>query len=132
MERNDNGILKNGFVDQGSMQDAAQSAVQEAMQQLVINQNVIEGQTVTLPNTNQDITLNLLTGGASLNAVNVILPGNTDGRVGQRTFVNSNGQIALVSFSSAITVNGQEVMFYSGDNYAYYRNQPAIWSRITS
>lgn len=107
------------------------SAVQAAMAQWVVNQAVTEGQTVTLPATNQDITLNLLTG-VALTQVNVVLPGNSDGRVGQRCFVNSNGQIATVSFSSALQVNSPDVAFASGDNYVYYRNMPTIWSRITS
>lgn len=106
-------------------------AVQAAMAQWVLNQAVTEGQTVTLPATNQDITLNLLTG-VALTQVNVVLPGNTDGRVGQRCFVNSNGQIATVSFSSSLQVNSPDVAFAPGDNYVYYRNMPTIWSRITS
>lgn len=132
MQRNDSGILKNDFIDQADMAAAAQQAVQEAMQQWTLNQNVTEGMTVTLPNTNSDITLNLLTVDQSLTQVNVVLPGNTDGRVGQRCFVNSNGQIATVSFSSALQVNNADVGFSPGDNYAYYRNMPNIWSRITS
>lgn len=107
------------------------SAVQAAMAQMVVNQPVTEGQTVTLPSTNQDITLNLLTG-VALTQVNVVLPGNSDGRVGQRCFVNSNGQIATVSFSSTLQVNSPDVAFAPGDNYVYYRNMPTIWSRITS
>lgn len=100
--------------------------------QWVVNQTVVNGQTVTLPNTNQDITLNLLTGGASLTSVTVALPSNSDGRIGQRCFVNSNGQIADVIFISTNQVNNSEVAFGAGDNYVYYRNMANIWSRITS
>lgn len=132
MQRHDNGILKNGFIDQGDMTALAQQAVADAMAQLVVNQPVIEAQTVTLPNTNQDITLNLLTSGAALNQVNVVLPGNSDGRVGQRVFVNSDGQIALAHFTSSIAVNGGDYMFNPGDNCVFYRNSPAIISRITA
>lgn len=132
MERFDNGILQNGFVDQGDVQSMVESAMAEAMAQMVINQAVVEGQQITLPNTNQSITLNLLTGGSSLNQVGVVLPGNTDGQVGQRVFVNSDGQVGVVSFTSANQVNNPEVMFSPGDNYVYYRNQPNIWSRVTS
>lgn len=117
--------------DPGATTGDVSTAVQAAMAQWVLNQPVTEGQTVTLPATNQDITLNLLTAG-SLVQVNVVLPGNTDGRVGQRCFVNSNGQIATVSFSSALQVNNPDVAFAPGDNYVYYRNMPTIWSRITS
>lgn len=132
MERHDNGILKNGFIDQGDMTELAQQAVADAMAQMVVNQSVIEGQTVTLISTNQDITLNLLTGGTALNQVNVVLPGNSDGRVGQRVFVNSDGQIALAHFTSAIAVNGGDYMFNPGDNCVFYRNSPTIISRITA
>lgn len=132
MERHDNGILKNGFIDQGDMEVMVQEAVTEAMGQLVINQPVTEGQTVTLPSTSQDITLNLQTGGQSLNAVTVALPGNSDGRVGQRVFVNSDGQITLAHFQSSIAVNGADYMFNPGDNCVFYRNSPAIFSRVTA
>ncbi|AFV50679.1 hypothetical protein G169_gp24 [Pseudomonas phage AF] len=98
----------------------------------VMNQAVAEGQTVTIPNTNNDVTLNLETGGAQLNAVTINLPGNSDGRVGQRVFVNSDGQIALAHFQSSITVNGADYMFNPGDNCVFYRNKPAILSRITA
>ncbi len=132
MERHDSGILKNGFIDQGDIQSQVEAAVSAAMEQWTLNQIVTEGASVTLPDTNQDITLNLLTGGAALNAVTVNLPSNTDGRIGQRVFVNSNGNIADVTFTSTNTVNNSDVAFSPGDNFVYYRNQPTIWSRITS
>lgn len=132
MKRNDEGILQNGFVDPTDVQSMVEEAMATAMAQMVINQSVIEGQQITLPNTNQSITLNLLTGGATLNQVRVVLPGNTDGEVGQRVFVNSDGQVGVVSFTSSVQVNNSDVMFSPGDNYVYYRNQPTIWSRVTS
>lgn len=132
MERHDTGILKNGFIDQGDIKSQVEAAVSAAMEQWTLNQAVTEGTSVTLPDTNQDITLNLLTNGASLNAVTVHLPSNTDGRIGQRVFVNSNGNIADVTFTSTNTVNNSDVAFSPGDNFVYYRNQPTIWSRITS
>lgn len=106
--------------------------IEEEMGQLVINQPVVEGQTVLLPSTNQDITLNLETGGASLNGVAINLPNNTDGRVGQRVFVNSDGAIALCHCYSASQVNGGDYMFNPGDNCVFYRNKPGIFSRITA
>jgi len=132
MQRNPNGILKSGFVDSPDVSAAVSSAMAEALTQWVLNQTVVEGQTVTIPNTDKDFTLNLLTNGASLNQVNVVLPGNTGGRVGQRGFVNCDGQVLNVNFSSAIQINNSDVMFSPGDNYVYYRNQPNIWSRVTS
>jgi hypothetical protein len=133
MKRHDDGILQNGFVDPQDVQAMVDSAMDAAMAQLVINQATAEGQTITLPATNQSITLNLLTGGSALTQVNVSLPGNSDGFVGQRVFVNSDGQVAQVSFSAgANQVNNADVMFSPGDNYVYYRNQPTIWSRVTS
>jgi hypothetical protein len=132
MKRNDSGIIQNGFVDPQDLQAMVDSAMDAAMAQMVVSEPVIEGQTVTLPNTNQNITLNLLTGGATLLQVGVVLPGNADGFVGQRVFVNSDGQVGVVSFSSANQVNNSDVMFSPGDNYVYYRNQPTIWSRVTS
>lgn len=133
MKRHDEGILQNGFVDPTDVQAMVDAAMDSAMAQMVLNQSVIEGQTITLPSTNQSITLNLLTGGAALNQVNVTLPVNADGYVGQRVFVNSDGQVGQVSFSAGSNqVNNADVMFSPGDNYVYYRNQPTIWSRVTS
>lgn len=120
----------------GMSQTDVQAMIDQAMSggspMTVMNQAVTEGQTVTIPSTNNDVTLNLETGGAQLNAVTINLPGNSDGRVGQRVFVNSDGQIALAHFQSAITVNGADYMFNPGDNCVFYRNKPAILSRITA
>jgi hypothetical protein len=120
----------------GMSQTDVQAMIDQAMAggspMTVMNQAVTEGQTVTIPNTNNDVTLNLETGGAQLNAVTINLPGNSDGRVGQRVFVNSDGQIALAHFQSSIAVNGADYMFNPGDNCVFYRNKPAILSRITA
>jgi hypothetical protein len=119
---------------QAQVQQMITDAMASGAPMVLVNQAVVEGQTVTLPNTNNDITLNLETGGASLNAVTVNLPGNTDGRVGQRVFVNADGNIALAHFQAAagVTVNGSDYMFNPGDNCVFYRNKPAIMSRITA
>ena len=101
MKRHDEGILQSGFVDPTDVQAMVDAAMDSAISQMVINQSVVEGQTITLPATNQSITLNLLTAGATLNQINVVLPVNTDGLVGQRVFVNSDGQVGQVSFSAA-------------------------------
>lgn len=119
-------------LDQAAVQQLIDQAMAAGSPMTTINQAVVEGQTVTMPNTNNDVTLNLETGGVSLNAVTINLPGNSDGRVGQRVFVNADGQIALAHFQSAITVNGADYMFNPGDNCVFYRNKPAILSRITA
>lgn len=102
--------------------------------QLVINEPVTEGDTVILPDTDRDITLNLETGGAALEAVAITLPIKADGRVGQRIFVNSDGQIAMAYFYSSleVKVNGEVYMFNPGDNCVFYRNKPNQISRITA
>lgn len=102
--------------------------------QVVINEAVTEGDTVILPDTDQDITLNLETSGASLETVAITLPTKADGRVGQRIFVNSDGQIAMAYFYSSVEVkvNGDVYMFNPGDNCVFYRNKPSQISRITA
>ncbi|QBF27147.1 hypothetical protein EXN22_16145 [Pseudomonas tructae] len=119
-------------LSQASVLQMIQDAMASGAPMVTINQAVTEGQVVTLPSTNNDITLNLETGGAQLNAVTVNLPANSDGRVGQRVFVNSDGQIVLAHFQSSIAVNGGDYMFNPGDNCVFYRNKPAILSRITA
>lgn len=114
------------------VQQMIQQAMESGSPMTVINQSVVEGQTVMLPDTNNDITLNLETGGSSLNGVAINLPNNTDGRVGQRIFVNSNGTIAICHCYAAITVNGGDYMFNPGDNCVFYRNKPNEFSRITA
>lgn len=106
--------------------------ITEAASQITINMQVVEGQTIELPDTSQSMTLNIGTGGLSLEMVTVKLPGNPDGIVGQRIFVNSDGEIATVMFESEITVNNPQYMFNPGDNCVYYRNKPNVISRITS
>lgn len=102
--------------------------------QVVINEVVTEGDTVILPDTDQDITLNLETGGALLATVAITLPVKANGRVGQRIFVNSDGEIAMAYFYSGqdVTVNGDVYMFNPGDNCVFYRNKPNQISRITA
>lgn len=104
------------------------------MSQLVINQPVAQGQTIILPETDQDITLNMETGGVSIDSVAIQLPVTANGRVGQRIFANSDGQITLAHFYSSmdVTVNGGDYMFNPGDNCVFYRNKPNIISRITA
>lgn len=133
-----NDIVAGRITDLDEIADRAESAAKQltdalvAMTQIVQTVNVSEGSIINLPDSNHDITLNLLTNGQQLEHVTVILPNNTDGRIGQRVFVNSNNQIMEVSFMSDFQVNNPSVMFSMGDNFVYYRNQPTIWSRITS
>lgn len=119
-------------MSQGDVQAMIEQAMAVGAPMTVINQPVIDGQTVMLPDTNNDITLNLETGGASLNGVAINLPDNADGRVGQRIFVNSDGAIAICHCYAAIPVNGGDYMFNPGDNCVFYRNKPAVFSRITA
>lgn len=122
----------------GMSQSDVQAMIDQAMSggspMTTMNQAVSEGQTITIPAGNNDVTLNLETGGAQLNAVTINLPGNTDGRVGQRVFVNADGQIAAAHFqaTAGVSVNGGDYMFNSGDNCVFYRNKPTIFSRITA
>lgn len=137
LERMVNDILATRVPDLQALILEANTAIAEMHQliedntQWVNNHDVIEGDIITLPVTNRDITLNLI-GTVPLNMVTVNLPTNVDGRVGQRIFVNSNIQIANAKFQSTNPVNNAEIMFAVGDNVVYYRNQPTIWSRITS
>jgi hypothetical protein len=117
---------------QAMVQQMINDAMASGSPMTIINQPVVEGQTILLPDTNNDITLNMETGGASLSGVAINLPDNTDGRVGQRVFVNSNGNIGICHCYSAITVNGGDYMFNPGDNCVFYRNKPNEFSRITA
>lgn len=129
--------LKQGALNQSpgagdtSQIQAEIEEMQQMMQALVINAVPTEGGTVTIPQTDRDVTLNLQPA-SDLVELTVNLPGGQSGRVGQRVFVNSTREIQSCTFSADIQVNSAEVMFSAGDNFVYYRNQPNIFSRITS
>lgn len=105
--------------------------MQQMMQAMVINVVPTEGGTVTIPATDRDVTLNLQPA-TNLLELTVVLPGGQNGRVSQRVFVNSTREIDTCTFEADIQVNSPQAMFSAGDNFVYYRNQPNIFSRITS
>ena len=104
--------------------------MKQAASQMILQYTPEEGDTITLPDSDRDMTVNLILS-EDLEAVTIVLPG-VHQRVGQRMFFDSNRLIATCTFTSAAMVNSAEVMFSAGDNFVYYRNQPAVISRITS
>lgn len=98
---------------------------------IVMNVTPTEGQTITIPSTDKEVILNL-TPAVDLNALQVNLPNNANGRQGQRIFVGSTRQIAACTFAGGLQVNNGSFMFSRGDNVAFIRNMPNIWSRIIS
>lgn len=98
---------------------------------MIMNVTPTEGQTVTIPDTDKEVILNL-SPTADLNNLQVNLPGNSAGRVAQRIFIGSTRQIANCTFASALPVNNNTVMFSPGDNVAFLRNLPNVWSRLIS
>lgn len=99
---------------------------------MVMDWAATEGSTYRVPNTNDSFTLNITAPGP-LTRVTIRLPDNTDGRVGQRGFINCSVDVeSLVVTAGALTVNGPMSMFASGDNNVYYRNRPDQWSKVTS
>lgn len=96
---------------------------------LVINTSPVEGGTTTVPNTDQEIVLNLAPAGP-LSVLNVLLPNEASSRTGQRIFVASTQAIDLVTFSGAPIVNNGEVTFAPGDNVVFFKNTTNTWSRL--
>lgn len=106
---------------------AAQIAA--ALQPLVVNAAPTEGSTIDLPDVDQEIVLNLAPA-TDLANLTINLPGNSPGRTGQRLFIGSTREIANVTCAGGLTVNNPTVMFSPGDNVVFFRNQPAVWSRL--
>lgn len=96
---------------------------------LVINATPVEGGTVNLPNTDQEIILNLNPAGP-LSAVHVVLPNEASSRTGERLFVASTQAIETVTFSGTPTVNNDVVTFAPGDNVVFFKNNANTWSRL--
>lgn len=96
---------------------------------LVINEVPTEGGTVALPNTDQEIILNLAPA-TPLTELNVILPNEASSRIGERLFVASTEAIGMVTFSGTAIVNNNAVTFAPGDNVVFFKNNANTWSRL--
>lgn len=96
---------------------------------LTVTMAPTNGQTVQLPNTDQEIILNL-TPAAPLASVNVVLPSNDSSRPGQRVFIATTRQIDNITASGTTVVNNASVMMSPGDNIVFIKNDTNTWSRV--
>lgn len=108
---------------------AQMQALTAMMTPLTVDAVPVEGGTVTLPNTSQEIILNLAPA-TDLTNVNLVLPNDASSRQGQRIFVASTRQIGNLVASGVATVNNATVMFSPGDNVVFFKNRPNTWSRL--
>lgn len=132
MQRHKNGILLNGFVDPLTTSELINDAgflTAADIDATVFNEVPVEGGTITLPNVDDEIVLNMAPA-TDLTNLTINLPGNNPGKVGQRIFIASTRQISNVTVSGALPVNNNVVMFSPGDNVVFFRNQPSSWSRL--
>lgn len=105
------------------------ATVMAMLMPLTIDVIPVEGGTITLPNTSQEIIINMAPA-TNLANVNLVLPNNASSRQGQRIFVASTRQIANMVASGVPTVNNATVMFSPGDNVVFFKNTPNTWSRL--
>lgn len=108
---------------------AEMQAILDMLTPLVINMAPTEGQTINLPNTSQEIILNL-NPAAPLTAVNIVLPNDASSRTGERLFVASTKAIDTATFSGTPIVNNNVVTFAPGDNVVFFKNNTNTWSRL--
>lgn len=103
--------------------------LQGMLDPLVVNVAPAEGATIALPNTDQEIILNL-NPAEPLATLNIVLPNEASSRIGERLFVASTQAIGMVTFSGTPIVNNATVAFNPGDNVVFFKNNTNTWSRL--
>lgn len=93
---------------------------------LIVAATPSEGDTITLPESEREIILNIDTPN-SLSAVNVVLP---TGHLGARLFIASTMAIDMMTVTGPSTVNNNMVTLNPGDNVVFFQNDVNIWSRL--
>lgn len=121
--------MANPIIHPPGVSAAQFDAMVAMMTPIVITMTPEEGQLIELPDTTQEIILNLEPATA-LNAVTLELPTNAAPREGQRIFVASTMQIDQLTATGPTPVNGAVTMFNPGDNYVYFQNKGQTWSRL--
>lgn len=94
---------------------------------LIVSETPSDGDTITLPETDQEVILNL-DPAAPLATLNLVLP---TGHLGARLFVASTKAIDMATFTGPSVVNNNQVTFNPGDNVVFFQNKLLTWSRLS-
>lgn len=91
----------------------------------------VEAQTITMPDTDQEILVNLMAA-TDLAALSFVLPSNESTRIGQRVFIRSSRVITEMDVSAdpGTTVDNWITNFNAGDSLVFIKSADAIWSRV--
>lgn len=88
----------------------------------------INGQTINLPQSGDDIFVNL-TPAADLATLQINLPPEGVSREGQAVRIRSSRNIAQISVAGAPTVDNYIVMLNAGSVTVFFKFAPNVWSR---
>lgn len=117
------------FTGGGGVSAAEFDALVMRLDPMTMDIQAENGMSITLPNTNREILINLLSGDP-LTQINVTLPSNASTRIGQRVFVRSQQAIEEFMVTGAETVDNFAASFSPGDNLAYIKIADNTWSRV--
>lgn len=108
------------------------SMIEQAMGQPMDPVNVTytpsEGQTVSLPATDQDLFVNLTPAG-DLSAITVVLPAEASSRENQRLVMRSSRNITEITVTGATTIDNAIVMLNAGSVTVFFKFAQNLWSR---
>lgn len=120
-----NGVPNRGLTN--SLLKAILSVLDNMAGPLIVSETPADGDTITLPETDQEVILNL-DPAVPLATLNLILP---TGHLGARLFVASTKAIGMATFTGPGDVNNNQVTFNPGDNVVFFQNKLLTWSRLS-
>lgn len=115
-------------LDQAAVQQMIDETLGQAMDQLNVTYTPTEGQTISLPSTDQDLFVNL-TPATDLSQLTVQLPPEAFSRDNQRLVMRSSRNITEVTVIGATTVDNAIVMLNAGSVTVFFKFAPNLWSR---
>ncbi|MBA6090022.1 hypothetical protein H4C81_14130 [Pseudomonas monteilii] len=115
-------------LDQAAVQQMIDEALGQAMDQLNVTYTPTEGQTISLPATDQDLFVNL-TPATDLNQLTIQLPPESSSRDNQRLVMRSSRNITEITVIGATTVDNAIVMLNAGSVTVFFKFAPNLWSR---
>lgn len=120
-----NGVPNRGLTN--SLLKAILSVLGNMAGPLIVSEIPSNGGTITLPETDQEVILNL-DPSTPLDTLNLVLP---TGHLGARLFVASTKAIDMATFTGPGVVNNNQVTFNPGDNVVFFQNKLLTWSRLS-
>lgn len=115
-------------LSRSDIQTMIEQSMGQAMDPVNVTYSPTEGQTVSLPATDQDLFVNLTPAG-DLGAITVVLPTEASSRENQRLVMRSSRNITEITVTGATTIDNAIVMLNAGSVTVFFKFAPNLWSR---